>query len=207
MKIVLPAVLFLLLHVSEQGSAMQVKLLTLDQMIANATVIFVGQCLTSRSQEDLHFGRTVTVAEFEVVEALKGRLGETHTVKQYGGTVESKSHRIAGMPTYTPGEDVILFLYGESQYGFTSPVGILQGKFTFVTGEELSSSLMIVNGINNRGLLAGLDPHVLTNDEDIDESQRKAIQKLLRVKRGPISYEDFRLVTKALIGSNEQVKE
>ena len=207
MRMVLSTMLLLLLSIPEQGSAMRVKLLTLEQMVERAEVVFVGRCLTSTSQEDPQFRRTVTVTEFEVVEPLKGRLGETHVVKQYGSIGEGTSHRIAGMPTYTPGEDVILFLYGESQYGLTSPVGISQGKFTIVGDEESSSPPTIVNSINNNGLLAGLDGHMFMNAGRIDEPKRKAIQRLVRVNRGPIPYEDFLLITTALIGRNENTEE
>lgn len=207
LRIILSTALLLLLSMPEQGFAMRVKLLTLEQMVEKADVVFVGRCLTSTAQEDPQFGQTVTVIEFEVVEALKGRLGETHTLKQYGGTVAGKSHRIAGMPTYTPGEDVILFLYGESQYGLTSPVGISQGKFTFIRDEESALPPMIVNSINNNGLLMGFDRHMLTNDERFDEPKRKAIQRLVRVNRGPIPYEDFLLITKALISRDENTAE
>ncbi|HIB54983.1 MAG TPA: hypothetical protein EYN18_00625 [Nitrospirales bacterium] len=207
LRIVLSTALLLLLSIPEDGSAMRVKLLTLGQMVEQAEIVFVGRCLTSTAQDDPQFGQTVTVIEFEVVEALKGQLSETHTLKQYGGTGESTSHRIAGMPTYTPGEDVILFLYGESQYGLASPVGISQGKFTFVGDDDSSSPSMIVNSINNNGLLEGLGRHALMNANRLDEPKRKAIQRLVRGNRGPIPYEDFLLITKTLIGRDENQEE
>ena len=184
---------------------MRVKLLTLEQMVKRAEVVFVGRCLTSTEQDDPQIGQTVTVIEFDVVKALKGELGATHTLKQYGGTGEGTSHRIAGMPIYSPGEDVILFLYGESQYGLASPVGFSQGKFTFVRDEESASPPMIVNSINNNGLLTGLDRRMLTN-ETFDAPGRKTMQRLLRVNRGPIPYEDFLLLTRALISHDKKAE-
>tara|TARA_B100000315_G_C14594085_1_gene597662 strand:- start:5122 stop:5733 length:612 start_codon:yes stop_codon:yes gene_type:complete len=203
MKTALLTLIFFLVYVPEQVSAMRVNPLTLEQMIEKAEIVFVGQCLTSTAQEDSYFGQTITVTEFAVSEVLKGNLGKTHQIKHYGGAFEGNSRHIVGMPTYTPGQDVILFLYGESQYGLTSPVGIWQGVFNFVGDGESSSPSMVVNGINNTGLLLGFHFDMLLNAERLSDPQRKAIQRQARVNRGPILYEDFRLITKMLIGSNE----
>ena len=94
-RIVVSTALLLLLSIPEHGSAMRVKLLTLEQMVERAEMVFVGRCLTSTAQDDPQFGQTVTVIEFEVVEALKGQLGDTHTLRQYGGTGESTPRRTA----------------------------------------------------------------------------------------------------------------
>ena len=196
----------LLLHVSlpEQGFTMRVELLTLEQMVEKAVIVFVGQCLSSTMHEDPHIGRIVTVTEFDVVEVLKGDLGARHTIKHYGGAREHGAHRITGMPTYMLGEEVILFLYGENRYGLTSPVGMSQGKFTLVHDTEPSSHPMVVNSINNNGLLTGFDRH-LSNTRRIDEHKRTAIQSLVRVNRGPIPYDDFVLITKMVMNRNTNV--
>ena len=121
--------------------------------------------------------------------------------------MDGKSHRVAGMPTYVPGEDVILFLYKESEYGLTSPVGMSQGKFNFVGDGESSASQMIVNSINNNGLLGGIDRQSFMRAEELAAPKRKAIQSLVRVNRGAIPYEEFLLIAKALISREGNVEE
>ena len=203
LNLVFSMALLFVLSLPEQGAAMRVKLLTLEQIVERAETIFVGRCLTSTAQDDPETGKTVTIIKFEVVEALKGNLGATHTLKQYGGMREHRLHRIAGIPTYTPGEEVILFLYAESEYGLTVPVGMSQGKFTFIRDEESFSPPLIANSINNNGLLTGLHPHMFMNNEPIDEPRTKDMQRLVTVNRGPIPYDAFLLLTKGLISRDK----
>jgi hypothetical protein len=70
-----------------------------------------------------------TYVTLEVSEHLKGAAADRFTIKQIGGTA---SIRIAGMPTYRPGEEVVLFLHKDSSAGFTSPVGLSQGRYRIV---------------------------------------------------------------------------
>jgi hypothetical protein len=86
---------------------------------------------------DVHSGRDesglpATWVTLDVVRSLKGPSTRRITVKQYGtaapladGTVT----RVAGLPGYKVGEELVLFLRGESRLGFTSPVGFGQGKY------------------------------------------------------------------------------
>ena len=66
-----------------------------------------------------------------MTEAIKGDLGPTVTVKQIGD--QKGILRIPDLPTYAVGEEVMLFLHPNSPYGFTSPVGLHQGKWTIIT--------------------------------------------------------------------------
>ena len=40
--------------------------------------------------------------------------------------------RVAGLPTYHVGEEVVLFLRNDSRRGFTSPVGFSQGTYRVI---------------------------------------------------------------------------
>jgi hypothetical protein len=96
-------------------------------MVKAADRIFVGKCLAVGTRRDER-GVPATYATFEVTEAIKGPLGKQVTIKQIGarsGTLPG----IPGLPTYEVGEVVLLFLHRDSQYGFTSPVGLHQGKW------------------------------------------------------------------------------
>jgi hypothetical protein len=52
------------------------------------------------------------------------------------------------------GEDVVLFLYGDSGSGLTSPVGFGQGKFRIV--KDKSGREIALNATGNRTLFRGL---------------------------------------------------
>lgn len=112
-------------------ATMTVGPLPLRQMTAEAVRIVHGRVVAVRSDRDER-GLPATWITLEVLDALKGGAASETTIKQFGvadplpdGTAAS----IIGMPRFTPGEEVVLFLYGESTLGFTSPIGLGQGVY------------------------------------------------------------------------------
>ena len=66
---------------------------------------------------------------------LKGSVARQLTIKQFGTAAplgDGSLARIPGLPRYTVGEEVVLFLRGDSARGFTSPVGLGQGVYRVV---------------------------------------------------------------------------
>lgn len=85
----------------------------------------------------------VTFVTFDVFEELKGRGGKNDpqiTIMQYGHGIE-----MPDIPTYNAGEEMILFLYPESRYGFTSPVAGHQGKFGLKNNPDTGKRTVIRN--------------------------------------------------------------
>ncbi len=126
--------------------------MTLEEMTERAGRIFSGHCTSVRVVEQPGRGMPVTEVTFRVDRTLKGRPGGTLTIRQPGGqsVAGERSARILGLPRFRPGEEVILFLYGESASGLTSPVGLGQGKFTVYTDKE--GLRWAVNEYGNRNL-------------------------------------------------------
>src|SRR2546428_6621847 len=96
-----------------------------------AARIVHGTVLEVRSGRD-ESGLPATWITLAVARTLKGPHQDRLTIKQLGvatplpdGTIT----RIAGMPQYRAGDEVVLFLHGESRRGFTSPVGLGQGVY------------------------------------------------------------------------------
>ena len=168
--------------------ALQVNL---AQLAERADKIFVGRCLSSESKVDPRIKKVVTVSAFAVEEKLKGRLEDEITIKQYGGTTPSLSNRIAGIPEYAPGERVILFLYEESRYGLTSPVGLAQGKFVFVQDKHHPSKTMVINGLNNKGLFKGMEKSRLMLDHRLGQTQKRALARVIDQPHGSVNFSDF----------------
>ena len=116
--------------------------LQLDQLVADAQLVFQGTCTANQSQYDSQTGLIVTYTTFMVQDVLKGRAGHSHTIKQAGGRIGSANYRIMGVPSFVLGQEYVVFLYGVSQAGFSSPVGLGQGQFVVtlgVAGRELSN--------------------------------------------------------------------
>jgi hypothetical protein len=141
--------------------ASQVRLVNLEQMTQRAARIFAGRCTGATVVFDATVGRNVTVATFRVQRAVKGVTGNTVTVRLLDAEAVQGAPADApsSVATFRNGEDVILFLYGESAQGLTSPVGLGQGRFNIFTDKQ--GRKLALNPIGNKNLLAGLRPDAL----------------------------------------------
>jgi hypothetical protein len=136
--------------------------LSIEDMVNQADVIAIGNCLDTRSVwVDRSLVTLVTVA---VSESLKGAPGETLTVVLPGGVDANRKIPIAmtypGAPRLTPGEDVFLFLNTDSDVGGGYNVtGFSQGKFSIVEGDDgepmVSRDLTKVSLQGNNGVRRG----------------------------------------------------
>jgi hypothetical protein len=146
------------LIISMPAHAMSVLPLYLDEIINDAAIAFQGKSIENHSERDLQTGSIVTYSTFEVQEILKGEVGATHTIKQIGGKLEGETHRTTGVPTFTVGESYVLFLYGVSAAGFSSPVGLEQGKFNII---PVSTGFHVTNGRDFKEMTLGIPDHLL----------------------------------------------
>jgi len=133
--------------------AMSVLPLYLDEIVNDAAIAFQGKSLENHSELDPQTNSIVTYSTFEVQEVLKGEVGATHTIKQIGGKLQGKINQITGMPTFTVGESYVLFLYGVSASGFSSPVGLSQGKFNIIS---VPTGLHVSNGRDFKEMTLGI---------------------------------------------------
>ena len=119
------------LVLSTGAHALSVLPLYLDEMADAAAVAFEGRCTANRSEVDAATGLVVTYTTFEVRDAIKGSTGATHEIKQVGGTLpgDGTQYRVMGVPKFEVGEDYVVFLAGVSSAGFSSPMGLAQGRF------------------------------------------------------------------------------
>jgi hypothetical protein len=144
-----------------KAEAAMVMPFTVEQMAQRAEKIFVGTCTKVEHTVNAQ-GMPVIEVSFSVSEALKGEVGDTVTFRQIDPTPRQQtdlvsgqgSHlrvrslwsaaALAGVPTYAPGEEMMLFLAKEGQLGLTAPMGLWQGKMavtTTATGEK-----RVING-------------------------------------------------------------
>lgn len=126
------------------SEASQVRSVDLEQLTQRAARIFSGRCITSRVVFDPNIGSDVTVATFRVDRSVKGVTGRTVTVRMSG---------VSKVPIFRAGEDVVLFLYGESALGLSAPVGLGQGRFAVVTDKQ--GRKRAINEFGNENLTRG----------------------------------------------------
>lgn len=108
----------------------KVKPMNLEELVARAELIFEGVCSKVDTGDDPETGLPSTWYTFRVVDGLKGRPGEEFVLKQFGGISEEGRRLTGPNVSYEQDERVVLFLHGESQIGFSSAVGLHQGKFS-----------------------------------------------------------------------------
>jgi hypothetical protein len=128
-----------------------VSWLNLRQLYGGAATVFSGQCVTVDRAFDTRVRDEVITYTFRADRFFKGRERRT---------VSFKVHRIAaayaGVPSFVRGERAVVFLYPESSLGVTSPVGLGQGKFSFLSISGKKDH--VANERRNRFLFRGMRP-------------------------------------------------
>ncbi len=148
-------------------SATMTQPLSLHEIVKQSGKAFWGRCTSVEVAWDER-GLPATFISFEVIHPIKGVDSDVVTIKQFGDTsvsghgVTALSHGVseqillprknlkAPMIGYTPGEEVVVFLYRDSPIGFTSPVGYGQGLFR--VQEESSGRPSVANSFANHFL-------------------------------------------------------
>ncbi len=127
----LATVMAMLLVVVTRAAATTVLPLDLEALTNAADRVFMGRVVAVHSGRDGH-GLPVTWTTFTVEETLKGALPKTLEIKQIGAETplaDGAIYRVPALPHYQVGDEVVLFLQPDSREGFTSPVGLGQGRF------------------------------------------------------------------------------
>ncbi len=138
--------------------ASRVRPINLEEMVQRADRIFLGRCVGVRAELDLDLGQMVTYTTFVTHRAVKGSAHGKVTIKLLGNQIEDggPGRGIEGVPRFREGEEVVLFLYGDSGRGLTSPVGLGQGKF--VVFEDKQGRRLALNATGNETLLRNVSP-------------------------------------------------
>lgn len=123
-------ILFLISSVSH---ATTVQRLHLDDLVRKANTIVVGKATKSRSFWNSNHKLILTTYTLEIQETIKGERSRTVEVTTIGGTVGDVTLQVAGMPSFAPGENAVVFI--EYVGGFATVVGLEQGKFAVRNGE------------------------------------------------------------------------
>lgn len=174
--------------------ASRVRPVNLEELTRRADRIFHGRCVEVRPALDPDLGLTVTYVTFVPQRAIKGSFrGGRLTIKLLGDQSPAApvGAAIEGLPTFQVGEEVILFLHGDSRHGLTSPVGFGQGKFDVVRDKE--GHRVAVNAFGNEQLLAGMST----------KARGKVGQRAARVKdHEPVPLDDLLAMAESLSKDN-----
>lgn len=174
--------------------------LSLTEIATSAATVFEGECTEVRSGLDAESGMIATWYTFKVTEGIKGDLDETFTFKQYGGS-DGERTVVSPSAQYEKSQKVILFLYGTSKIGFSSAVGLTQGKFN-IEEDSKTKQRTVSNGMP----AAVLFKNAATLPASYD-SQGRLLQGTKRLQGKHLDRDDFVATVKELIESaSKEVK-
>lgn len=148
----------------------------LTKMSQKAGKIFYGRCVDARVVQDER-GFTSTLVTYEVLRGVKGTSSPMVTFKVFGVATDESTDQpstLVGITRFYPGKEDILFLYEESPWGFTSPIGLWQGDFSVIQTEEgprlsvTSKSYRSTPGVGLKAADSGKYP-IVTPDDLLDE--------------------------------------
>jgi hypothetical protein len=141
------------LNVAHANSA---KKQNFAELLSHTDTIVIGT--VSNKTDGFQQGLPYTELTIDVAQSIKGNHGRSYTFRQFGLIAPKRTGdgRVnlmvtpAGWPTYTKGEQVMLFLHEPaSETGFQTTAGLTQGKFAVRGGE-------IANGLGNDALFEGV---------------------------------------------------
>ena len=118
--------------------ATTLKRMSVADLSRAAHTVIRARCVTNSTRSDA--GEIWTFTTFDVEETWKGLAPAQITVRLLGGRTEDFTSTVSGVPRFSPGEELILFLERTPAQDF-SIVSWMQGTFriahTGTTGEEI----------------------------------------------------------------------
>lgn len=112
------------------------------ELSANSDTIVQGTVRRVQSRWSGDGRRIVTDVEIEVKDALKGQPGGTVLVTQPGGKVGDIGQVVHGLASFSPGEEVVVFLERRGRVSFRVS-SMAQGKFNVRRGADGKTVLAV----------------------------------------------------------------
>jgi hypothetical protein len=127
--------------------------MNIERMVSDAAMIVHGTVTNVETGADPQTHIVSTSVTIAVIENFYGADQQTVTIKMVGGKTSKKAVKFAEMPTFKVGEEIYSLFFAPSKYGFTSPVGMGQGKFT-VQIDATTNKKVVRNALNNARLFS-----------------------------------------------------
>ncbi len=137
-------------------TAARVRQLGLAEMAARADRLFLGRCIDRNVSSHPSLGIELTTYTFAVTDPIKGVAHGRVTVRIPGSP---ESPYLEGLPVFRKGEEALLFLYPESEAGFSSSLGLDQGRFRILT--DKAGRRRAINARGNERLLQDVPAEIL----------------------------------------------
>jgi len=139
----------------QSANAQRTIRMNIERMVSDAAMIVHGTVTNVETGADPQTNIISTTVTITVIENFYGADQSTVIIKMVGGKTNRKTVKFAEMPVFTIGEEIYSLFFAPSKYGFTSPVGMGQGKFTVQTDANTHKKV-VRNTVNNARLFANM---------------------------------------------------
>jgi hypothetical protein len=164
---------------------------SLDQLADEAEVIVHGTVSSARVEPHPQLKNLMTVViNMQVAETLKGSPRRTLQFRQYIWDARDR----LDSARYLKGQELLLMLGPVSRYGFTSPVGLEQGRFRIT---RQNGQVMAENGRGNAGLFEATEARVHAGGRKMSA---RATQIIRQARPGPMPLADLEDAIRAFGG-------
>ncbi len=186
--------LFVLGTVTAPVSAIS-RQVNLSEMASGAGRVVYGRIVEVRPGTHPDYRHiAVTLVTLEVIEMIKGSAAPRLTFMQFAGGPQPTAGHNFHLPKYSTGEEVMLFLYPESRYGFTSPVGEGQGKFT-INHDPRTGRRSLINDRGNRQLFEPMRNEKAMSRFKLTRAERELVAR----ENGVADLDTFRSLVRKLV--------
>lgn len=147
---------FICLAVASLVEASTVQKLSFDRLIGDADFIVRGRVEELKIQPAADRRSITTIVTVSIERQFKGPKVSSVTIEQPGGSMGDIAQGVPGLPEFSSGEDVVLFLKRQLR-GTFKIVGGKQGKFTAKAQPESNSWVVEDFAHRTEGLDSFLD--------------------------------------------------
>ncbi|WNG25313.1 hypothetical protein F0U62_15725 [Cystobacter fuscus] len=187
LRVLLSAVVLLCLP----ASATTMLRVDLPELSHSADVIVHGTVRRMESRWSGDRRLIVTDVEIQVTEALKGQAGGTVLVTQRGGRVGDIGQKVSGLASFSPNEEVVVFLERRGSAFHVS--GMAQGKYKVLRAED-DTRAMAVPESTGEALLLDATTHqpVTSSRQALPLSELKASIRAALQQPAPVRSQEKR---------------
>jgi hypothetical protein len=144
---------------AQAAFATTVQKLTLQELTKKSDSIVMARVDDAVASWDAGHKEIYTYITLSVLQPVKGNKGGTTiTLRELGGTVDNVISIVPGMPSFTKGEEVVVFLTQKDAAGYPWVMGLQQGKYSVTTGKN--GVKMVRNDLAGTELLTKDGKHV-----------------------------------------------
>lgn len=158
-RLVVVATAILTLLLGSTALATSVLKMSLRDLAKNSDTIVLARVEDESARYDANkeIYTYITLRVLDPVKGMKAEHGknakteELITIRQIGGVVDNIASIVPGMPKFTKGEEVVVFLSKKDANGYPWVMGLQQGKYSVVTDEQ--GMRHVKNELEDLGLL------------------------------------------------------